>query len=280
VGGSSSFVGGSSSFVGGTPAQSPGGFNPIPGQGQFSPTTPTQNPGYTPSSVPPPGQFNNPGVNQPVQSAQNNAPGAANNSGQFNSAANTSSAPGTPAQTNPAAAAMLNNILTNARPVGTQAASPGQTGAGGQQMGLSIAGVASTSEEEGIMVYNDHTHYNEWEFIFDQTKQKAQPNIAGLNGANGTPAQNLGSTPGGTPGTPVAGLPGAGATGASPTGIGGASPFGGPLQAASSSVGGTPGAISPGAGQTSGTGAPGQAGQAAGPFGQSKFPPGVRPGVP
>jgi hypothetical protein len=89
---------------------------------------------------------------------------------------------------------------------------------GGQTIGGGLAGIASTSEGEGVKSYNDHTLYAEWEFIFDPAKVKQIPN-PNAQGAVGTPAGQLGNTQGmqqiGTPvGTPGSGLgtPGSGST--------------------------------------------------------------------
>ena len=46
----------------------------------------------------------------------------------------------------------------------------------GATIGGGIAGVASKYEAEGIMVINQRTKINEWEYIFDQTKYRAPPN--------------------------------------------------------------------------------------------------------
>jgi hypothetical protein len=90
-----------------------------------------------------------------------------------------------------AAAALINGLLTSPRPGGLQGAGAAQqTGA---TIGGGIAGVASKAEGEGIMVYADHTDFNEWEFIWDPTKWKPPPNP--LQGAAGTPVQQLGTTP-------------------------------------------------------------------------------------
>ena len=72
---------------------------------------------------------------------------------------------------------------------------PAGNGPGGQTIGGGIAGVASNSEGEGVMVYNDRSKYKEWEFIFDPTKVKQIPN-PNATGAGGTPASQLGSTAG------------------------------------------------------------------------------------
>jgi hypothetical protein len=74
-----------------------------------------------------------------------------------------------------------------------------QANPGVQTIGGGIAGVATTAEGEGVKVYNDHTLYQEWEFIFDPAKQKRLPN-PNASGAGGTPADrmNQGTQP--TPG--------------------------------------------------------------------------------
>ena len=114
--------------------------------------------------------------------------------------------PGANAQGQNPAASLIGQILTSPRPNGP----PGTnltTGAAGMVMGGGIAGVASKKDEEGIMVYNDHTNYKEWEFIFDPSKWRPPPNPlqnqAGPGGPNGTPASQLGSMPQGQIGTSV-----------------------------------------------------------------------------
>ena len=61
---------------------------------------------------------------------------------------------------------MINNMLTNPRPV----AQGGAPQANGMQLGGGIAGFASSLERTGIKVYNEMEKYNEWEFIYDPTK--------------------------------------------------------------------------------------------------------------
>jgi hypothetical protein len=61
---------------------------------------------------------------------------------------------------------LINNMLTNPRPT-TQA---GLSAPQGQQLGAGIAGFASTVERTGIKIYNKMEKYNEWEFIYDPTK--------------------------------------------------------------------------------------------------------------
>jgi hypothetical protein len=100
---------------------------------------------------------------------------------------------------------MINRILTTPRPGGMP-----QGGIGGLTVGGGIAGVASNSksESESVMVYNDHTLYKEWEFIFDPAKVKPlqNPNVATAT-PNGTPASQMGSMPAQSGMTPVGGGP-------------------------------------------------------------------------
>ena len=121
--------------------------------------------------------------------------------------------PGGNPQAQNAAAAMIQQILTQPRPGGMPTAAQGVIGGG-------IAGVASNADDDSIMVYNDHTNYGEWEFIFDFTKYRPPPNP--LQGGTGTPASQLGSMPGGQVGTPVGQQPGGSPFGQQP----GGSPFG------------------------------------------------------
>jgi hypothetical protein len=117
-----------------------------------------------------------------------------------------------------AASNMIGALLTTPRPGGMPTGMPGATVGGG------IAGVASKYEAEGIMVINQRTKINEWEYIFDPTKWRAPPNPVTGPPASAQPgmAPN-GGTPIGSPaGTPIGGTPtGAGTTGTSPAGPGG-----------------------------------------------------------
>jgi len=102
-------------------------------------------------------------------------------------------AAGNPAQ-QAAAAAIINQILMTPNPRGLA----GVQGAQGNLMGGGIAGVASTAKSDAIMIYQDRSKYNEWEFVYDPTKEKPLPNPAG-GGSVGTPASQLGSQTGMTP---------------------------------------------------------------------------------
>lgn len=194
VGASQSFVGGGQSFVGGAGGvgSQQNGVVPVPGNG---------NPGGFPGNSFPPGNPQNPAFGQNPAFAQNpgfvpqpglgQQPGQA--SGDFNSQSNSPQGGATPyGQPNPAtsnaAANLINGILTNPRQGGppAQAGNPGNPAPagqpiGGQAMGGGIAGVASTAEADAIMIYNERTKYNEWEFIFDLSKQRGlvNPNMLG-----------------------------------------------------------------------------------------------------
>jgi hypothetical protein len=177
---------------GGTPGQSPPGIPPIPGLPGQVPTSglPATASGNTPD---PSGQ--QPGGTLPGMPAGfgqgSGIPGAPGN-GQANTQAT--------------AAQLIGNLLTTPRPGGMPSGMPGAT------MGGGIAGVASKYESEGIMVINQRTKINEWEYIFDASKWRAPPNPVG--GAVGNPIQNN-NGPGGTnPMNP------AGNTPTTPTGIG------------------------------------------------------------
>jgi uncharacterized membrane protein YgcG len=180
VGGGGSYVGGGGSYVGGGTATGTTNNTPnqtgtqFPGQmqypGQPGPPANSQNFGGTPAYPTAPGS-----QGQPVGFPQ----------------------PGTTTTGQPNAAAdMIRNILTTPRPGGMPTGT-----VGGQTIGGGIAGVASKSEGEGVKVYNDHSNYGEWEFIFDpqKVKQIPNPNAQGA-GANGTPANQMGTPAGQGPG--------------------------------------------------------------------------------
>jgi hypothetical protein len=192
------------------------GYPPPPGQPGSSgqPGLPGQ-PGYggqpgqpgQPTSGPFPGQSG--GLPPGFQSTPNQGPGAP-----------------------PAAAAnLINQLLTTPRPGGlnglngpsatsqgglfggTSPGAPGTPvgqGMGGTVIGGGIAGVASKLEQEGIKIYNERTAYNEWEFIYDMTKDPTRTGGAnagqGTAPPPGTPIGQQGTTPG-TPAQPPAPAP-------------------------------------------------------------------------
>jgi type II secretory pathway pseudopilin PulG len=101
---------------------------------------------------------------------------------------------------------------------------PGAPGAGplassnpGAQVfgGGPIVGVASTSKDKSIRIFNKKDHYNEWQFIYDPTTDRGgllttpnQPSLQGattaIQGAPGTPGAP--GSPGGIPGQPGSGF--------------------------------------------------------------------------
>jgi hypothetical protein len=71
---------------------------------------------------------------------------------------------------------------------------------GGTQVGGGIAGVASESTAPSIKVYNERKKYNEWEFVYDQSKDRGLAGVQRGGGTPGTPAQSMGNMPGQQPG--------------------------------------------------------------------------------
>jgi hypothetical protein len=96
-----------------------------------------------------------------------------------------------------AAAQMIGQLLTQPRPGGMPQANSSGVSVGGS----GIAGFASTSEQDSIIVYNDQQNYSLWEFVYDPAKQKPLANPAG--GTVGTPASQIGSPMGQPIGQPM-----------------------------------------------------------------------------
>jgi len=167
--------------VPGVPGTQPGGQTAAPCTAFIGSCTPTTQTG---------GQTGQSG--QPQQNGQSN--GVAGMPGNQPGLGPTGMPGGPQAMT--AAAGMLNNLLTTPRPGGMPSIMPGATIGGG------IAGVASKYEAEGIMVINDKTAINDWEYIFDKTKWRAPPNP--VNGSVGTALPPM---QGGSTGTPIGGAP-------------------------------------------------------------------------
>lgn len=147
-------------------------------------TTPRPAPGSTPATIDQNGNAVNApftvgmgtGVSVPT-GAQ--SPGAQSSGGQANNATTTGASP------------------TAAGSTGT----PAPQGMGGQVIGGGFAGVASKAERDGIKIYNERTAYNEWEFVYDMSKDPARgggvrsmpANQAG-NGAASTSSSSSGSS--------------------------------------------------------------------------------------
>jgi hypothetical protein len=134
-----------------------------------------------------------------------------------------------------AATSMINQLLTTPRPgglggltgggapqstvdaFGNPVQSPAAAGNTGQPVagqaaagtiGGGIAGIASKVEEEGIKRYRDRKLYNEWEFVYDVTKDSSRA---------GTPQQQQGGAAGTAGGQGIGGAQGAAGTAMSGT---------------------------------------------------------------
>ncbi len=200
---------------------------------------PNQQPGAYPQQGQQPGAYQQPGVN-PLQLGQQpygqqqagTNPGSVVNSqtgGVSPTAYPYSSQPGAQGTTPPflqpgmtttpngqpggsQALNLINQILTTPRPA-PGAAQP----MAGLQISPGVAGVASTVERKGIKIYNEKQKYNEWEFIYDLTKDTAGTGMStGIANAGSLQGQ-AGTAPGQTPGQQTPG---------SSSPFGAASPFG------------------------------------------------------
>ena len=86
---------------------------------------------------------------------------------------------------------MINQILQTPR--GAVQGGTGQSNATqGTTIGGGIAGIASTLERTGIKVYNDMTKYNEWEFVYDISKDQSRAG-GGVPGQQGQQGQQPGN---------------------------------------------------------------------------------------
>jgi hypothetical protein len=96
--------------------------------------------------------------------------------------------------TNPAGGSAFGGSSFNGQSVGGAAGLTSQTGttsgAGNFATG-SFAGVASTVKRRGIKKYADYSKYNEWEFIYDYSKDVAKASGLPVNGAAGANGNSL-----------------------------------------------------------------------------------------
>jgi hypothetical protein len=198
--------------------------------------------------------------------------------------------PGLPGQTGNPALGMINRILTSPNPQAAQivqGTQPGGISGSGASatIGGGLAGVASKSEWEGIMVYNTQTLYKKWEFVFDPTKV---PRLPGSSGVPGTPVNQMGAQQAqmpAAPGMPVGfGTPGGmgmaggiGTAGVTAT-AGGTGSFGGLGMSAGLAQGAQTGTGAQGNGVAGGTPNSPAGMQAGG--GAGALPPGFRMGRP
>jgi hypothetical protein len=98
---------------------------------------------------------------------------------------------------------LINQLLTTPRASGV-AGGANQPMAGLQIAG-GIAGVASTVERKGIKIYYEKSKYNEWEFIYDLTKDTK--GMAGTTGIAGAPQSQQGTQSQSSQQTPPAQMP-------------------------------------------------------------------------
>ncbi len=98
----------------------------------------------------------------------------------------------------------------------------GLPGMGGTQIGGGIAGVASEAKDLSIIIYNERKKYNEWEFVYDKSKDRGLAGVMGNGGVPGTPAGQMGSMPG----APGNNTPGNNSAFGANSGFGGGSAFG------------------------------------------------------
>lgn len=84
------------------------------------------------------------------------------------------------------AAGLINRLLTSTRPGGMAGAAAVQPQAAmAQVFERGIAGVASTSEDTGVRVYNGKESFNEWEFVYDyRTDGEGGARQGGMQGAS------------------------------------------------------------------------------------------------
>ncbi len=177
------------------------GFQPIPIITPGQPFQPGQTQGQQPSVQPQPfigGSYPGPPVNSqtggapayPTQGYPVQSPGAQQPGMR-------PLVPGQPGQNE--ATKLIQQILTSPRPGGMPVSTPGMVG-GGMNIGGGIAGVASTLEQDSIMVYGERQKYNEWEFIYDPAKDRTAMGgmaAAPIQGAEGgkTSQPSTGSNP-------------------------------------------------------------------------------------
>ncbi len=104
---------------------------------------------------------------------------------------------------------LIGNLLRQPRPApaATPGGATGMAGGGLSTITGGIAGVASKVEKHGIKIYNERTKYNEWEFIYDFSKDRTGAGqAAGAMGAGDPRLAQQGMQGIGGPG---AGQPGA-----------------------------------------------------------------------
>jgi hypothetical protein len=173
---------------GNLPPGFPPGFQPPSGVGFQQGSNPSA------SGVPQPGQ---PGFQSTPNGALSPPPSAANLINQILTTPRPGGLNGISAATDPSAAGAGGGFggpgggfgstpATNGMPVGQT-----QPGMGGTTIGGGIGGVASKLEQEGIKSYNKKTSYDEWEFVYDISKDKSRGGGATVPQPQQQPGQQM-----------------------------------------------------------------------------------------
>lgn len=153
-----------------------GGLNGTPGRGVSGP--------LSPATPPTEGEGTTPADKSPSNGATGTADSGTNGSATVADPSNPSSASTTSGTSN----------SPNGGPNGN-----GPTGNNGQVFGGGpIVGVASTSKDKTIRIFNKKDHYNDWQFIYDPSSDRggllttpAQPSLQNnVNGQTGQPGRN------------------------------------------------------------------------------------------
>jgi hypothetical protein len=200
VGGGGPYVGGGSSI--GSQPNAQGQPSPYPGQPAYPGQYPTQYPGAPGAPVNP--QAGNMSPYNPTTQGANSSSSSFAQQGLNGDQQN-------------AAAKMIQGLLTQGRPGGAST-SPGGAGT---VMGGGIAGVASTADADSIMVYNDHSNYGEWEFVYDPMKDRQLFNpVTGTVAMQPAGMTGLQQGPTGNQPGPTGSQPGPTGSQPSPTGFG------------------------------------------------------------
>jgi len=139
----------------------------------------------------PPGQPGQPALPGGFQQTPNApAGGAANLINQILTTPRPGGFNGMGSNTDPTTGAPANNAANSFGTANTTTGNTGTSlpGMGGTTVGGGIAGVASKFEQEGIKLYNQKSSYDEWEFIYDMSKDKTR--------GGGVPGQQAPQQPG------------------------------------------------------------------------------------
>ena len=103
------------------------------------------------------------------------------------------------------------------RPASAAGLSGAGQGIGGSQGGTGLVTVQSKSKETSIRIYNNASHYNEWQFLYNA---RGRGGLAGDGGQSGQPGIGAGRPTAAAAGPAAAGLPAAAARGRQTEGAG------------------------------------------------------------